>query len=352
MDVDDEILYRRSMASSQGSDTPGGGSELIEPRSNDHWPRGIACDGGFKLLGSPLGFRGSARPGLLFYSDLDDPVPGVGQRMLATPFAAAAIGAAPRGLDVLVLDYERTVRLGRMDIRLLSSGRGPGSAMLEVSFRERRVLYCGAVSASAPLFGLPAAPSPCDLLLLDAAPAASRRIAPRTAAHRLDAAVRAALADGCVAAVACTTRAAAIEAAFVVGQIDAPFVAQRPIFEMLRRVERFGFASPRLRRLEQGWPREGIALCYAGLPVPAARAGAATRFLRIGPELAGAPRGGAAIRLGEGEDRAGIAGFALATGAPSVALGPGCDEQTAALIEKGGAAVYRLHTPTQIPLPL
>ena len=128
------------MSSTTGSTTPNGGGELMQPRAIDRWPRGIACDGGFKLLGTPLGFKGSNHPGLLFYSSIDETVPLQGQRILATPFAAAAIGASARGLDALVLDYERKVRLGRMDIRLLSSGLGPGSALLEIGFQERRIL--------------------------------------------------------------------------------------------------------------------------------------------------------------------------------------------------------------------
>jgi hypothetical protein len=352
MDVDGEILYRRSMASSQGSDTPDGGSELIAPQANDRWPRGVACDGGFKLLGTPLGFRGSSRPGLLFYSDLDDPIPALGQRMLATPFAAAALGAVQRGFDVLILDYERTVRLGRMDIRLLSSGFGPGSAALEVSFRERRVLYCGAVRASSPLFGLPAEPTPCDLLLLDAAPAAPRGIAPRTAAHRLEAAVRGALAERRVASIACATRTAALEAAVVVSGLDTPFLAQRPIFEMLRRVERFGLAFLHMRRLEQTWPKEGVVLHYAHQPPPCSDDGVESRRVAVGPVFAGSRPPAGAIRMAEGEDRAGLAAFVRRTSAQNVAFGPRCDEQVAALIEAEGAIVYRLHEPTQIPLPI
>jgi hypothetical protein len=323
----------------------------MQPRAIDRWPRGIACDGGFRLLGTPLGFAGSAHPGLLFFSGIDDPIPLQGQRILATPFAAAAIDAQRRGLDTLVLDYERKVRLGRMDIRLLSSGFGPGAALLEVGFQGRRILYCGAVRAATPLLGLPADPSPCDLLLLDAAAAAPRGIAPRTAARRLDAAVRQALADGAVAAVACGSRTAAIEAAHVLGQIDAPFLACRPIFEMLRRVERFGLTAPRLHRLEQAWPAAGMVLHYARLLPPLPAGAAATRIIPVGPAaLAAPPRD--AIRMGEGADRAELVDFALGTGAAHVALGPRCDAPTAAALEKAGATVYRVHRPTQIPLPL
>jgi hypothetical protein len=339
------------MSPSPGSTTPDGGGELMQPRPIDRWPRGIACDGGFRLLGTPLGFAGSTHPGLLFYSGVDDAVPLQGQRILATPFAAAAIGAALRGLDALVLDYERKVRLGRMDIRLLSSGLGPGSAALEIGFQERRILYCGAVRTATPLLGLPANPASCDLLLLDVAPAAPRGIAPRTAARRLDAAVRGALAEGAVAAVACGSRTAAIEAAHVLGQIDAPLLACRPIFEMLRRVEKFGLACPKLRRLEQTWPSSGAVLHYAHLLPASIRGATSTRVIHVGPMTAGSPSA-AAVRLGEGADRPELVEFALRTGADHVALGPRCDAQTAAMLEKAGAHVYRVHDPTQIPLPL
>jgi len=338
------------MSPSSGSTTPNGGGELMQPRPIDRWPRGIACDGGFRLLGTPLGFAGSAHPGLLFYSGVDDAIPLQGQRILATPFAAAAIGAAIRGLDALVLDYERKVRLGRMDIRLLSSGLGPGSAALEIGFQERRILYCGSVRTATPLLGLPAASTPCDLLLLDTAPAAPRGIAPRTAARRLDAAVRGSLADGAVAAVACGSRTAAIEAAYVLGQIDAPLLAVRPIFEMLRRIEKFGLACPRLHRLEQAWPGSGTVLHYEHLLPQTVRNATSTRVIHVGPMAAGSPSG--TIRLGDGADRPELVEFALGTGAAHVALGPRCDAQTAAMLEKAGAQVYRVHDPTQIPLPL
>ena len=340
------------MSPTPGSTTPNGGGELMQPRANDRWPRGIACDGGFKLLGTPLGFAGSAHPGLLFYSGIDDAVPLQGRRILATPFAAAAIGASNRGLDALVLDYERKVRLGRMDIRLLSSGFGPGSAVLEIGFQDRRILYCGGVRTATPLLGLPADPSPCDLLLLDAVPAVPRGIGPRTAARRLDAAVRQVLADGAVAAVACGSRSAAIEAAYVLAQIDGPLVACRPIFEMLRRVERFGLAFPTLRRLEQTWPDSGAVLHYAHLLPQPVGDSKLTRIIYAGPATAGTQSGGSAVRMGEGADRPDLVKFALGTGAAHVALGPRCDAQTAAMLEKAGALVSRVHHPTQIPLPL
>lgn len=352
MDGTGEILYFHFMSSSTGPGAPRGGGELIEPRANDRLPRGIACEGGFRLLGTPLGFRGSAHPGLLFYSGLDDPPPGGGQRLLATPFAAAAIDAAGRDMDVLALDYERTVRLGRMDIRLLPSGLGPGSALLEVSFRDRRILYCGAVRAGAPLLGPAAAETACDLLLLDAAPAAPRGVAPRTAAHRLEAAIRAALAEGGVAEIACGTRSAALEAASVAGQIDAPLVAHRPIFEMLRRVERFGLSFPNLRRLEQDWPRAGMVLRGEHSPAPAPGKGDPVRAVRVGPAFGGGGSAGQSIRLAEGEGRRGLVAFALGTGAGQIAVGPACDAETAAALERSGAAVCRVSRPTQIPLPL
>jgi hypothetical protein len=340
------------MSPTPGSTTPNGGGELMQLRAIDRWPRGITCDGGFKLLGTPLGFSGSAHPGLLFYSGIDDATPPQGQRILATPFAVAAIGASVRGLDALVLDYERKVRLGRMDIRLLSSGFGPGSAVLEIGFQDRRILYCGGVRMATPLLGLPANPSPCDLLLLDAAPAAPRGIAPRTSARRLDAALRQALADGVVALVACSSRAAAIEAAHVLSQIDAPLLACRPIFEMLRRVERFGLVLPRMRRLEQTWPSSGAVLHYAHLLPQQADEARRSRVIAVGPAAAGQSANANGIRMGEGADRSGLVEFALKTEAAHVALGPRCDEQTAAMLEKAGALVYRVHHPTQIPLPL
>jgi hypothetical protein len=160
------------------------------------------------------------------------------------------------------------------------------------------------------------------------------------------------LADGAVPAVACGSRTAAIEAAHVLAQIDAPLVACRPIFEMLRRVERFGLAFPTLRRLEQTWPTSGAVLHYEHLLPSAMGEAGLTRVIRVGPAEAGRAPDGDAIRMGEGADRPDLVEFALRTGAAHVALGPRCDAQTAAMLEKAGALVSRVHHPTQIPLPL
>jgi hypothetical protein len=224
--------------------------------------------------------------------------------------------------------------------------------VLEIGFQDRRILYCGAVRTATPLLGLPANPSACDLLLLDVAPAAPRGIAPRTSARRLDAAVRQAIADGAAAIVACGSRTAAIEAAHVLGQIDTPLLACRPIFEMLHRVERFGLVLPRLRRLEQTWPDDGAVLHYTHLLPQILGEAKATRIVSVGPAAAGHASEGVAIRMGDGADRSELVEFALRTGATHVALGPRCDALTAALFEKAGALVYRVHHPTQIPLPL
>jgi hypothetical protein len=301
------------------------------------------------LLGTPLGFNGAARPGLLFISTIDDPIPRTDQRILSTPFAAAAIGAEVRELDALTLGFGRKIRLGRMDIRLVPAGLDPGSAQLEIGFKARRIVYCGGVRLKAPLFAPPVEVPACDLLLLDVAPAEPRPGSPRRAANRLGAWITEQLDRGRVPAVVCGTTGAALDAAWTLSQLEVPTRACRPLFEAIRRVERFGLPFPALRRLEQSAPERGALLHYARLwpgdemPGPA---------VYVGPGRERPTWADAAFRMGEGEDRPGLVAYVRQTGASKVALGPRCDETTAAMLTKSGVSVYRVGRPTQIPLPI
>jgi len=283
---------------------------LISPAAIDRWPRGVSCEGGFKLLGTPLGFSGSSRPGLLFVASADDPIPRGDQRILATPFAAAAVATQDRDLDALTLGFGRKIRLGRMDIRLLPAGLDPGSSQLEIGFRDRRIIFCGGVRLTAPLFAPPAETAPCDLLLLDVAPAEPRPPSPKRTAKALARWISEKSADGRPCAVVCGSRGAALDAARVATGLDAPLRASRPLFEMLRRLEHLGLHAPRLRRLEQSWPAEGIVLHLAELwPRTAAARSFRGRVAYAGPGRAAPDWSDAAFRLGEGEDRPGLVSY-------------------------------------------
>jgi len=322
---------------------------LISPAAIDRWPRGVSCEGGFRLLGTPLGFIGSPNPGLLFIASVDDPAPRGNQRILATPFAAAAIGAELRDLDALTLGFGRKIRLGRMDISMVPAGLDPGSAQLEVGFKDRRIVYCGGVRLQAPLFASPIEIATCDLLLLDVAPAEPRPGSPKRVAARLGKWVTEQLDAGRVPAVVCGSAGAALDAAWTISRLDVPTRACRPLFEMIRRVEAYGLPFPRLRRLEQRFPRRGVLLHLDRIWSSRRRR---NPVAYAGPGREQPAWADVAFRLGESEDRPGLVSYVRETGAAKVALGPRCDETTAAMLTKAGVSVYRVGHPTQIPLPL
>ena len=93
-------------------------------------------------MGTHLGFGASEGAGLHFLPHVDSVLPARGSRILATPLCAAAIDAERRGLDTLGLGFGRKIRLGRMDLCLYPAGLGPGSALLEVVFQDRRIAFC------------------------------------------------------------------------------------------------------------------------------------------------------------------------------------------------------------------
>jgi hypothetical protein len=326
--------------------------ELAGPANADHWPRGVSRTGGFRLPGTPLGFPGCVRPGLLFLGDPDQDVPRRGQRVLATPFTAAAIGAKERGLDTLHLGFGRKIRLGRMDIRLLPAGRGPGSALLEVGLHDRRIVYCGGVRLGKPLIGPAAEIGSCDLLLLDARVADSRPPSARRTGPQL-AEWAAALLPAQRPVIACGNLTAALEAARSLMDAGLPVRAFRPLYEMLCRLEEHDFPLAGLHRLEEELPDGEVTLHAADIwPSTRLARGAGLVVAHVGPGRACPDWAGRTFRLGEGEDRPGLVTFVRETGATEVAVGPGCDDEIVAAIRKTGARVHRAPRPTQILLPL
>jgi hypothetical protein len=272
--------------------------------------------------------------------------------VLATPFTAAAIGARERGLDALHLGFGRRIRLGRMDIRLLPAGRGPGAALLEVALGDRRIVYCGGVRLGKPFLGPAAEIPPCDLLLLDAAVADPRPPSPRRTARQLAEWAASAL-PSALPVIACGNPTAALEAARALLDAGIPVRAYRPLYEMLCRLEEHDFPLAGLLRLEEELPA-GAAILHAAENWAGSRL-ARSPGLRVAHAGPGRDRPAWAeesFRLGEGEDRPGLLEFVRRTGATEVALGPGCDDETAAAFVRAGIRVHRPPRATQIPLPL
>ncbi len=325
---------------------------LIQPVAIDRWPRGIACDGGFRILGTPIGFGRAKGASLKFVAHVDDYIPPRGGRIMCTPLVAAAIGSQRRGLDALILGYDRKIRLGRMDIRLLPAGLGPGSAALEVSFKDRKIVYTGGVRLPRPLSS-PAADVPeCDLLLIDAAPAEPRPPSPRRVAVQLVDWVEGALSAGQVPVLTAGSLNAALDVVWALRGSDYHLRAHRSLFEILRRIGGLGYSLPHLTRLEEQWPSQCIVLHLARLwPGSRLITSDSAQVAYVGPGRLGPTWAEVAFRLGENEDRPGVVSFAKNTRAAQVALGPNCDAATSALLQKAGVSVYRVSAPEQIPLP-
>jgi hypothetical protein len=331
---------------------PDGTDKIIRPAAIDRWPRGIACESSFRILGTPIGFGNARGASLRFLAHVDEPVPQRNSRILTSPFLARAVDAEQRGLDALTLGYDRKIRLGRLDIRLLPSGYGPGAAQLEVSFKDRKIVFSRGVRLTEPLFSPPVEFSKCDLLLLDISPADSKPPSPR----RISAQIR-----DWVAEVRSLNRfpvllagsfSAALDTAWTLRQLDIEVRACRSIYEMLQRTEEYGCSMPGLRRLEQQWPNKGVMLHFSHLwPESRLSKEKPTSTAYVGPGRASPKWAEVSFRLGESEDRPGLVSYVRQMGSPQVALGPQCDEATAKLLGKAGVTVYRIPAPTQMPLP-
>lgn len=334
-------------ARSQGTDS------LIRPAATDRWPRGIAYEGGFRILGTPISFGRTHGATLRFISNVDEPLPRLGDRILVTPAAAAAMGAERHGFDALALGFDRKIRLGRMDIQLHSAGLGLGSAQFEVAFKDRRIVFCGGVRLTQPLACQPVVLPRCDLLLLDVEPAEPRPPSPRRVAPKIRAFVEEACASSRLAVLVCGSLSAALDVCSILQDLDAPMRAVRPLYEMACRVGPFGIALPGLCRLEQALPDHGVVvhLERLWLGARAAQQRDDLAVARVGPGRDEPAWAEACFRLGEGEDRPGLVEYAAGTGASQIAMGPRCDEETFALLEKAGLNPYRVSRPEQIPLP-
>jgi hypothetical protein len=325
---------------------------IKQPAALDRWPRGVAYNGGFYILGTPIGLGNASKAGLRFVSGLDDPLPKRGRRIVAHRFVSSAIGASQRGLDALSLDFGRVIKLGRMELSLFPAGRGSGSAQFQVAFQENRILYCGGVCLRRPLFAEAAEVPTCDLLLLDAVTTSTRPPAPRRVAPKLLDWVEGVLSRGRLAVVGVGSLPVAFDVMWILRSLHAPIRAQRRLYECFRRIEEFVSFSPGLRRLEQRLPDLGVVLCPAASCAGWRLRGhgsAATAY--AGQESSIPEWAEVAFRLGEGEDRAGMVSYVKQTKATKVALGANCEPGLAHLLAKAGITTYRVTPPEQIPLP-
>ena len=132
-----------------------------------------------------MGFGRAKDAKLRFIASLNERTPRKHERILMNRPLLGAMGCESRNVDVLAVDFGQKIRLGRMEIELFPAGMGLGSAQLKLSYRNRRILYCGGIRLAKPLNSPPCEIPTCDVLLLDVASAPSKLGAPARTAKAL-----------------------------------------------------------------------------------------------------------------------------------------------------------------------
>ncbi len=325
---------------------------LITPAEPDKWPRGIGYRDGFRIIGTPMGFGRSKDAKLRFVASLNERPPKKHERVLMNRTLLAAMDCETRNIDVLAMDFGQTIRLGRMEIELFPAGLGPGSAQLKLSYRNRRILYCGGIRLAKPLASPPSEVPTCDVLLLDVPASPQRPSAPSRAAKDLAAWLEPATRRG-PAALLCSSKTAAIDAAWVFRSLPYKIHAARGLYDLLRHSAPFIGGPPHLLRLGSKPVREGVLLVPEESWQKSAHCDriAGTQIAQVGSTDNATPPVSASFRLGDGEDRAGLVTYIKQTGAAEVVLGRQCDESLLRLLTKSDINAFRVTHPVQIPFP-
>lgn len=323
------------------------------PAAIDRWPRGIAYKNGFRILGTPLGFKNAMKSGLNFVSNLNDKPPGRGTRVITSRFLASVMDMEARGVDALVLDFGQQIRLGRMGIRLYPAGLGPGSTLLEITFQNRRILYCGGVNTHQPLNAPPCEIPECDILLLDVTTAEPRPPAPGSVTRPFLTWIQYIREKRRIPVIAYGNLTAALEVCWILASKGLAVRTTRNTFEILRRSAAHGAQTPKLHQLRATiQPKEVILISAERWPTSRFFGDPAVVCAYAGPGRGGNPfDADASFRLGEGADRPTLVSCVRETRATQVALGSDCDEALAKLLQKAGIETFRLAHPAQMPLP-
>ena len=325
--------------------------EMIKPATLDRWPRGIAYHKGFRILGTPLGF-GDVIGCLRFLDHLEAKGPRKGERIITSQLLSLAFGEKRRRNDILGLGHTQTIRLGQMALRIYPAGLGPGSAQLEVSIKDRKILYCGGVRMARPLICAAAEVPRCDLLLLDAPISEPKPPAPATMSKALQAWLRACIDEKQRPFMIFGNRAAALEAVYSASGLGRPLRVQRRLFEMIRRMSvDLPLGNAVLRLGKKVKDDEGALISIADWHKSRFFEEPDKRVAYIGPGRAVPPFADVAFRMGESEDRPGMLAYIKQTGATQVALGDMTDESLTEPLQEMGIEAFRLTHPEQIPLP-
>ncbi|MBN2714268.1 MAG: hypothetical protein JXX14_00355 [Deltaproteobacteria bacterium] len=324
---------------------------VISVRSADRMPRSIVFDGGFKILGTPLAFKGCRHPGLLFISELNMKIPPGTRRVIGSETAIGAMGHRKKRLDTIAVSWDRLFKLGKMDLRLLPSGMGPGASLLEIKYRDRIILYCSGLRTAQPLSGAPLPVTACDILLLDFNIATFKSPAPRTLKPQF-LTWQKAHSNNFATAVLCDTAPSVFDVLHTVEDTAMPVLAHSTIYNLLRETAIAENKKLTVRRLGKQWPTTGLVISGSRAFFKSAHAkNAGIPVCICGPKES-SPDNLNAFPFGVSEHLAGLVQFAKKCGAGTVAISPTGGETAADAFIKAGFDVHYSRAPRQLKLPL
>ena len=314
-------------------------------------PRCIVYDGGFKIIGTPLAFKGCRNPGLLFVSDLDMKIPAGTKRVIGSDIAVGRLKHRKRPLDAIAVSCDRMFKLGRMDLRLLPSGLSPGACLMEIAYNSRKILYCSGLRTKIPLSGVPATPTPCDILLLDFDISVEKFAAPRTVKPKLQK-WQFDRSGGVASALLSDSVSGICDAVDAFANDTIALFAQRTTYKLLRSIAVAENKKLPVKCLGAQWPATGVVfssssaflrsshskntaipVCYCGRKNPL------TQDVPLFP-------------FGESDHIENLIQFAKKCGAHTVAISPSGGEDASHLFKKAGFNVVFSRIPHQLKLPL
>ncbi|MBN2530866.1 MAG: hypothetical protein JXR76_31055 [Deltaproteobacteria bacterium] len=329
-------------------------NRVISIRSADRLPRSIVFDRGFKIIGTPLAFRGSRNPGLLFFSDLNMKVPAGTKRLIGTNTVVGSLGSRMQRMDAIAVSYDRSFKLGKMDLRLLPSGMGPGASLLEITYNNRRIIYSSGLRTTTPLMGESIPEIKCEILLIDFEMPETKPPAPRTIKPRLIEwyNTNVSKVSNISPVVLCDSAPALFDAFAVFSEIPDALFAHSSSYNILRHTSMQTNHSHRIKRLSREWPKSGVVFGTSQWFYRSAHhKNEAILRCYCGPDVR-IPIDTSAFRLGEPEHVGGLVQFAKKCGARTVALSPSAGDVCAAAFRKAGFDVYFSRIPKQLKLPL
>jgi hypothetical protein len=299
-----------------------------------------------------MGFGRTKDAKLRFISSVNDRPPKKHERVLMHRALVPSMDCETRNVDVLAMDFGQKIRLGRMEIELYPAGLGPGSAQLMITYRNRRILYCGGIRTAKPLASPPSEVPICDVLLMDVAPSIPKPAAPSRAAKDLAGWLETTTRRG-PAVLLCGSKSAVLDVAWVLRSLSFKVHAARAVYDLICHSAPVIGMPGDFRRLGKKPVKEGIVLIpeEARSKIDFSTLAPPERIAAVGMDEEPVDGTVVSFRLGDGEDRPGLAAYVKQTGATQIVLGKQCDEAQLSLLKKSGQAAFRVTHPVQIPFP-